>query len=76
MQELASAAVWQHVPREWMTVVLHPETHYGYPFGRPDVCLLERDGFVVTVMSERFLRRQERTSRGRGPCGRNSRQQR
>lgn len=76
LQDLASGAVWQDVPREWMTVVLHPGTHYGYPSGRPDVCLLEREGFVVTVMSDRFLRQQERTTRGRGTCGRDSRQRR
>ena len=38
-----------------MTVVLHPATVYGYGATRPDVCLLARDGAVVTVLSRRFL---------------------
>lgn len=49
-------ATWQELPRRWTAVVLHPGTHYGYPSRRLDVCLLERDGVVVTVLSERFLR--------------------
>lgn len=49
-----------------MTVVLHPETRYGYPDRRSDVCLLEREGCVVTVLSERFLRQQEHTPRRQG----------
>jgi hypothetical protein len=64
VQELAAEAVWEYQPRDWMTVVLHPNTVYGYPPRRLDVCLLERDGFVVTVLSERFLRQQQsRTAR-------------
>lgn len=59
LQELAEDAVWEGAPRDWMTVVLHPNTVYGYPPRRLDVCLLERDGFVVTVVSKRFLRQQE-----------------
>ena len=56
MGELAAAADWEGRPRSWMPVVLHPGTVYGYPTARPDVCLLERDGFIVTVLSKRFLR--------------------
>ena len=72
LADLAAEAVWQDAPREWMTVVLHPGTHYGYASGRPDVCLLEREGFVVTVLSERFLRQQRRASPQRGVRGRTS----
>ncbi len=62
LQALAEDAVWQGVPRDWMTIVLHPDTAYGYPKHRTDVCLLEREGFVVTVLSERFLRQQINTN--------------
>lgn len=46
---------WTFRPRGWMTVVLHPDTIYGYGTSRPDVCLLVRDSAVVTVLSRRFL---------------------
>jgi hypothetical protein len=42
-----------------MPIVLHADTHYGYPVSGVDVCLLERRGFVVTVLSERFLRQRQ-----------------
>ena len=51
-------ATWQELPRRRTPVLLHPGTRYGYPSQRLDVCLLERDGVVVTVLSERFLRQQ------------------
>ena len=58
VQQLADEAVWEGEPRNWMTIVLHPDTFYGYPPGRLDVCLLERGGCVVTVLSQRFLKQQ------------------
>lgn len=73
MAELAAVAEWEERPRPWMPVVLHPRTTYGYPPVRPDVCLLERDGLIVTVLSERFLREQRlalgQGHRGRTMCG-------
>lgn len=65
LQQLASHAVWEDAPRDWMTILLHPGTCYGYPDQRPDVCLLEREGWVVTVLSERYLR-QEAEARRQG----------
>jgi hypothetical protein len=58
LQGLAAMARWQELPRRWTALVLHPGTHYGYLSHRPDVGLLEREGVVVTVLSERFLRQQ------------------
>jgi len=68
LEDLAATAEWQDLPRRWTTLLLHPGTHYGYPTRRRDVCLLERDGIVVTVLSERFLRQHARPgwSRTRG----------
>lgn len=72
VEQLAAEAVWEYEPRDWMTVVLYPDTVYGYPPRRLDVCLLERDGFVVTVLSQRFLRQQESTPARRYSDGRTS----
>lgn len=66
LQSLALEALWQDVPRDWMTVVLHPGTHYGYSDRRPDVCLLEREGWLVTVLSERYLRQEAAARRQAG----------
>lgn len=55
IRAICSTAAWTFRPRSWMTVVLHPSTVYGYGANRPDVCLLVRDGAVVTVLSRRFL---------------------
>lgn len=46
---------WEIRPRGWMPIVLHDDTHFGYPTRRLDVCLLERNGVIVTVLSWRFL---------------------
>ncbi|MBL8927469.1 MAG: hypothetical protein JNM77_14695 [Pseudonocardia sp.] len=55
IRAMCSTASWTFRPHSWMTVVLHPATVYGYGAARPDVCLLVRDGAVVTVLSRRFL---------------------
>lgn len=54
---LLATARWRSRPLPWTEVVLHPGVAYGYCPGRPDVCLLLRDGVLVTVLSRRFLRR-------------------
>ncbi|WP_143030204.1 hypothetical protein [Pseudonocardia oroxyli] len=52
---LVATADWQHRPRSWTEIVLHPDVVYGYSPDRPDVCLLVRDTALVTVLSQRFL---------------------
>ena len=56
LEELAGSADWRARPLSWTRVVLHLGVIYGYARARPDVCLLARDGVLVTVMSRRFLR--------------------
>jgi hypothetical protein len=65
LQRLLGQAEWTVRPRRWMPIVLHDGVRYGYPLTRPDVCLLVREEFVVTVMSKRFLVRHDRGGRGR-----------
>ena len=55
IRAMIRTASWTSRPCSWMAVVLHPGTVYGYGAARPDVCLLVRDGAVVTVLSHRFL---------------------
>ncbi|NMH97984.1 hypothetical protein [Pseudonocardia acidicola] len=52
---LLSTADWEHRPRAWTEVMLHPEVVYGYSPDRSDVCLLVRGTALVTVLSRRFL---------------------
>lgn len=56
LEQLVPDTQWQTLPRDWMLIMFRSGTYYGYPSHRPDVCLLEREGFVVTVLSQRFLR--------------------
>ncbi|WP_181778856.1 hypothetical protein [Pseudonocardia pini] len=55
LRHLVSTADWQHRPRSWTEIVLHPDVVYGYSPDRPDVCLLVRGTALVTVLSRRFF---------------------
>jgi hypothetical protein len=68
LRHLMTTAEWQHRPRTWTEVVLHPEVVYGYSPNRPDVCLLVRGQALVTVLSQRFLLQAMSRPRA-GRCG-------
>ena len=56
LRTYSGSASWTRRPPAWTHLqVLHSDTVYGSPPARPDVCLLARDGAVVTVLSRRFL---------------------
>ena len=56
LRAYGGSAAWARRPPAWTHLqVLHGATIYGSPPARPDVCLLARDGVVVTVLSRRFL---------------------
>lgn len=55
LDSLAGSATWRARPLGWTRVVLYPGVIYGYSSIRPDVCLLARDGVLLTVLSRRFL---------------------
>ncbi|MEJ8277444.1 hypothetical protein [Pseudonocardia spirodelae] len=55
LRHLLDTAQWEHRPRPWTEIVLHPEVVYGYSPDRPDVCLLVRGNALVTVLSQRFF---------------------
>ncbi len=62
---LITTARWRSRPRPRTEVVLHPGVIYGYSPRRPDVCLLVRDGVLVTVYSRRVLAQASRRATGR-----------
>ena len=51
LRRLVLDAHWYPLPRPWTQIVIHPGSHYGYSPRRADVCLVERDGVVRTVLS-------------------------
>ena len=56
---LAERALARPTPRHWMRKVTEarPGTRYLYPASHPDVCLVEREGAIVTVYSRAACRR-------------------
>ena len=52
LRRLVLDAHWYPLPRPWTQIVIHPGSHYGYSPRRADVCLVEREGVVRTVLSQ------------------------
>ena len=52
LRRLVLDARWYPLPRPWTQIVIHPGSHYGYSPRRADVCLVEREGVVRTVLSQ------------------------
>lgn len=57
LSDLAGDAKCRPRPRHWTPASASPGTTFLYPHARPDLCLIVREGVVVTVVDRASARR-------------------